>query len=167
MLWWLCFCVRRVPRFLWPVNNIVTINLNLFSCFCRWHFDDFFHSFMMMFRVLCGEWIEPLWDCMRINDVASAYCVVVFFPTLIFGNFVVWHCVCQAVLLCVLSRRLVIWNALSGIDCRDNSLSVQFTEFVMKTIITCCGSKRERVSVCLCVRMCMHSHVHVQNGIET
>jgi len=20
---------------------------------------------MMVFRILCGEWIEPLWDCMR------------------------------------------------------------------------------------------------------
>lgn len=31
----------------------------------RWNFSDFFHSFMMIFRILCGEWIEPLWDCMR------------------------------------------------------------------------------------------------------
>ena len=31
----------------------------------RWNFTDFFHSFMMIFRILCGEWIEPLWDCMR------------------------------------------------------------------------------------------------------
>ena len=23
----------------------------------RWHFVDFFHSFMIVFRVLCGEWI--------------------------------------------------------------------------------------------------------------
>ena len=22
---------------------------------------------MMIFRILCGEWIEPLWDCMRIQ----------------------------------------------------------------------------------------------------
>ena len=33
----------------------------------RWNFTDFFHSFMMIFRILCGEWIEPLWDCMRIQ----------------------------------------------------------------------------------------------------
>ena len=35
-------------------------------CF-RWNFTDFFHSFMMIFRILCGEWIEPLWDCMRVQ----------------------------------------------------------------------------------------------------
>lgn len=22
----------------------------------------------MIFRILCGEWIEPLWDCMRANE---------------------------------------------------------------------------------------------------
>jgi len=34
-------------------------------CPYRWNFKDFFHSFMMIFRILCGEWAEPLWDCMR------------------------------------------------------------------------------------------------------
>lgn len=40
----------------------------------RWNFSDFFHSFMMIFRILCGEWIEPLWDCMRAeqNEVGGA-----------------------------------------------------------------------------------------------
>ena len=39
----------------------------------RWNFKDFFHSFMMIFRILCGEWAEPLWDCMRAerNSVSS------------------------------------------------------------------------------------------------
>lgn len=23
---------------------------------------------MMIFRILCGEWIEPLWDCMRAEE---------------------------------------------------------------------------------------------------
>lgn len=40
----------------------------------RWNFSDFFHSFMMIFRILCGEWIEPLWDCMRAeqNEVGGS-----------------------------------------------------------------------------------------------
>jgi hypothetical protein len=41
---------------------------------------------MMVFRVLCGEWIEPLWDCMRAE---GELCMVVFLPTLVFGNFIV------------------------------------------------------------------------------
>ena len=31
----------------------------------RWNFKDFWHSFLMVFRVLCGEWIEPLAETMR------------------------------------------------------------------------------------------------------
>ena len=31
----------------------------------RWNFTDFWHSLVLIFRILCGEWIEPLWDCMR------------------------------------------------------------------------------------------------------
>ena len=54
--------------------------------FFRWNFKDIFHSFMMVFRVLCGEWIEPLWDCMR---AADELCMAVFLPTLILGNFIV------------------------------------------------------------------------------
>ncbi|XP_053406003.1 sodium channel protein 1 brain-like isoform X3 [Mercenaria mercenaria] len=52
----------------------------------RWHFKDIFHSFMMIFRVLCGEWIEPLWDCMR---AANEICMAVFLPTLVLGYFIV------------------------------------------------------------------------------
>ena len=42
--------------------------------FYRWNFSDFFHSFMMVFRILCGEWIEPLWDCMRAEKNAVSRC---------------------------------------------------------------------------------------------
>ena len=31
----------------------------------RWHMADFWHSFLIVFRILCGEWIETMWDCMR------------------------------------------------------------------------------------------------------
>ena len=41
------------------------LNKKFTQIFFRWNFTDFFHSFMMIFRILCGEWIEPLWDCMR------------------------------------------------------------------------------------------------------
>merc|ERR1712223_725694 len=57
----------------------------------RWNFTDFFHSFMMIFRILCGEWIEPLWDCMRAEGkggVAES-CLAIFLPALVMGNFMV------------------------------------------------------------------------------
>nr|UIX25865.1 voltage-gated sodium channel alpha subunit [Lymnaea stagnalis] len=52
----------------------------------RWHFKDFYHAMLMIFRVLCGEWIEPLYDCMK---ASSELCMVVFLPALVFGNFIV------------------------------------------------------------------------------
>jgi hypothetical protein len=39
--------------------------IDLLIMFFRWHFENFWYSFMMVFRVLCGEWIEPLWDCLE------------------------------------------------------------------------------------------------------
>ncbi|TMW41191.1 hypothetical protein DOY81_013729, partial [Sarcophaga bullata] len=55
-----------------------------------WNFNDFFHSFMMIFRILCGEWIEPLWDCMRAEEEQGASsCFAIFLPTLVMGNFMV------------------------------------------------------------------------------
>lgn len=80
----------------------------------RWNFKDFFHSFMMIFRILCGEWAEPLWDCMRAErssvstrpdryrrarrapayrnnrcSQGSEICFSIFLPALVMGNFLV------------------------------------------------------------------------------
>ncbi|KAI1296926.1 Sodium channel protein para [Halotydeus destructor] len=52
----------------------------------RWNFLDFMHSFMIVFRVLCGEWIESMWDCMV---VAGPVCVPFFLATVVIGNLVV------------------------------------------------------------------------------
>ncbi|OXA57494.1 Sodium channel protein para [Folsomia candida] len=37
----------------------------------RWNFTDFWHSFMIIFRVLCGEWIESMWDCFGASNLSS------------------------------------------------------------------------------------------------
>uniref|UniRef100_A0A2I3H0Y1 Sodium channel protein n=1 Tax=Nomascus leucogenys TaxID=61853 RepID=A0A2I3H0Y1_NOMLE len=39
----------------------------------RWHMHDFFHSFLIVFRVLCGEWIETMWDCMEVNVLITCF----------------------------------------------------------------------------------------------
>ena len=52
----------------------------------RWSFVDFFHSFMIVFRVLCGEWIESMWDCL---NAVGWPCVPFFLCTKIIGNLVV------------------------------------------------------------------------------
>ncbi|XP_036007187.1 sodium channel, voltage gated, type VIII, alpha subunit b isoform X1 [Fundulus heteroclitus] len=53
----------------------------------RWHMHDFFHSFLIVFRVLCGEWIETMWDCMEV--AGQAMCIIVFMMVMVIGNLVV------------------------------------------------------------------------------
>ncbi|XP_044888463.1 sodium channel protein type 2 subunit alpha-like isoform X11 [Mauremys mutica] len=53
----------------------------------RWHMHDFFHSFLIVFRVLCGEWIETMWDCMEV--AGQAMCLIVFMLVMVIGNLVV------------------------------------------------------------------------------
>lgn len=54
----------------------------------RWNFNDFGHACMMIFRVLCGEWIEPLYDSMRATGPES---FLFFLTALVIGNFLVSH----------------------------------------------------------------------------
>uniref|UniRef100_A0A6I8NQP5 Sodium channel protein n=1 Tax=Ornithorhynchus anatinus TaxID=9258 RepID=A0A6I8NQP5_ORNAN len=53
----------------------------------RWHMYDFFHSFLIVFRVLCGEWIETMWDCMEV--AGQTMCLTVFMMVMVIGNLVV------------------------------------------------------------------------------
>ncbi|ESO85582.1 hypothetical protein LOTGIDRAFT_107523 [Lottia gigantea] len=52
----------------------------------RWNFNTFLHAFMIVFRVLCGEWIESMWGCMMVSGAA---CVPFFLLTYVIGNLVV------------------------------------------------------------------------------
>nr|WQE97497.1 voltage-gated sodium channel [Varroa destructor] len=52
----------------------------------RWNFLDFMHSLMIVFRVLCGEWIESMWDCMWVSGWP---CIPFFLATVVIGNLVV------------------------------------------------------------------------------
>ncbi|XP_017279978.2 sodium channel, voltage-gated, type I-like, alpha isoform X1 [Kryptolebias marmoratus] len=53
----------------------------------RWHMADFFHSFLIVFRVLCGEWIETMWDCMQVAGVHT--CLILYMMIMVIGNLVV------------------------------------------------------------------------------
>ena len=53
----------------------------------RWHMMDFFHAFLIIFRILCGEWIETMWDCMEV--AGQAMCLTVFLMVMVIGNLVV------------------------------------------------------------------------------
>nr|6NT3_A Chain A, Sodium channel protein type 9 subunit alpha, Sodium channel protein PaFPC1, chimeric construct [synthetic construct]6NT4_A Chain A, Sodium channel protein PaFPC1,Sodium channel protein type 9 subunit alpha,Sodium channel protein PaFPC1 [synthetic construct] len=52
----------------------------------RWNFTDFLHSFMIVFRALCGEWIESMWDCMLVGDWS---CIPFFVAVFFVGNLVI------------------------------------------------------------------------------
>lgn len=52
----------------------------------RWNFKDFLHAFMIVFRVLCGEWIQSMWYCI---EAAGNVCVPFFLLTYVIGNLVV------------------------------------------------------------------------------
>uniref|UniRef100_UPI0037E91EBE sodium channel protein type 4 subunit alpha B-like n=1 Tax=Semicossyphus pulcher TaxID=241346 RepID=UPI0037E91EBE len=55
----------------------------------RWHMNDFFHTFLIVFRVLIGEWIETLWDCMEVSG--QAVCLIYFMMVVVIGNLLVLH----------------------------------------------------------------------------
>uniref|UniRef100_A0A672IZ77 Sodium channel protein n=1 Tax=Salarias fasciatus TaxID=181472 RepID=A0A672IZ77_SALFA len=56
----------------------------------RWHMNDFFHSFLIVFRVLCGEWIETMWDCMEV--AGQSMCLIVFMMVMVLLNISALHC---------------------------------------------------------------------------
>ncbi|XP_066484180.1 sodium channel protein type 5 subunit alpha-like [Tiliqua scincoides] len=57
------------------------------ECRPRWHMEDFYHSFLIIFRILCGEWINTMWDCMVVADMT--FCLIVFLLVMVIGNLVV------------------------------------------------------------------------------
>ncbi|XP_069873512.1 sodium channel protein type 11 subunit alpha, partial [Dipodomys merriami] len=56
-------------------------------CVRRWHMGDFYHSFLVVFRILCGEWIENMWECM--NTARWTLCIIVFLSIMVIGKLVV------------------------------------------------------------------------------
>ncbi|XP_054549163.1 sodium channel protein type 11 subunit alpha [Talpa occidentalis] len=56
-------------------------------CLRRWHMGDFYHSFLVVFRILCGEWIENMWECMAVAQMPL--CIIVFLSIMVIGKLVV------------------------------------------------------------------------------
>lgn len=52
----------------------------------RWNFTDIFHSFMIVFRALCGEWFETFMDCFLVNGYT---CLIYYVALVIVGGFTV------------------------------------------------------------------------------
>nr|DBA25063.1 TPA: hypothetical protein GDO54_012636 [Pyxicephalus adspersus] len=88
--------VLAIIVFIFAVVGVQLFGRNYLDCVCkinedcklpRWHMSDFFHSFLIVFRVLCGEWIETMWDCMEVSG--QPLCILVFMLVMVIGNLVV------------------------------------------------------------------------------
>ncbi|XP_061431061.1 sodium channel protein type 4 subunit alpha-like [Lethenteron reissneri] len=87
--------VLAIIVFIFAVVGMQLFGKNYKECVCkindecvlpRWHMHDFFHSFLIVFRVLCGEWIETMWDCMEV--AGQTMCLIVFMMVMVIGNLV-------------------------------------------------------------------------------
>ena len=92
LLWWGCsslvnptlrrpVCGRDV-RYQDGISRTFFTGLRLISKL----FNKLYFSFMIVFRVLCGEWIESMWDCMFLN---GAICLPYFMATVLIANLVI------------------------------------------------------------------------------
>lgn len=54
----------------------------------RWHFLDFGHSFILLFRILCGEWIELLYETLDATK-GNFWPVIFYIGALVMGNFLI------------------------------------------------------------------------------
>ncbi|XP_067326192.1 sodium channel protein type 4 subunit alpha [Anolis sagrei] len=88
--------VLAIIVFIFAVVGMQLFGKSYIECVCkissdcvlpRWHMHDFFHSFLIVFRILCGEWIETMWDCMEV--AGQTLCLIVFMMVMVIGNLVV------------------------------------------------------------------------------
>ncbi|CAI5789883.1 channel type 4 subunit alpha-like [Podarcis lilfordi] len=88
--------VLAIIVFIFAVVGMQLFGKSYTECVCkissdctlpRWHMHDFFHSFLIVFRILCGEWIETMWDCMEV--AGQTLCLIVFMMVMVIGNLVV------------------------------------------------------------------------------
>jgi len=54
--------------------------------FPRYNFSNFGNSFMMIFRILCGKWIEPQWELLEKTNIGSIFFIFLVF---VIGRWVV------------------------------------------------------------------------------
>ncbi|XP_069094186.1 sodium channel protein type 4 subunit alpha [Pleurodeles waltl] len=107
----------------------------------RWHMTDFFHSFLIVFRILCGEWIETMWDCMEV--AGQGLCLTVFMMVMVIGNLVVLNLFLALLLSSFSADNL----SASDEDGEMNNLQIAIgritrgVDFVKKTVLKIFGRK--------------------------
>ncbi|XP_043103972.1 sodium channel, voltage-gated, type I-like, alpha [Puntigrus tetrazona] len=119
--------VLAIIVFIFAVVGMQLFGKNYKDCVCkidddcilpRWHMNDFFHSFLIVFRVLCGEWIETMWDCMEVSG--QTLCLIVFMMVMVIGNLVVLNLFLALLLSSFSADNL----AVPGEDAEKNNLQI-------------------------------------------
>ncbi|XP_063043751.1 sodium channel protein type 4 subunit alpha A-like isoform X1 [Engraulis encrasicolus] len=55
----------------------------------RWHMADLYHSFLTVFYIVGGRWVEVLWDCMEVSS--PALCVPFYMAVTFLGTLLMLH----------------------------------------------------------------------------
>uniref|UniRef100_A0AAQ4QYL6 Sodium channel protein n=1 Tax=Gasterosteus aculeatus aculeatus TaxID=481459 RepID=A0AAQ4QYL6_GASAC len=121
----------------------------------RWHMHDFFHSFLIVFRVLCGEWIETMWDCMEV--AGQTMCLTVFMMVMVIGNLVVLNLFLALLLSSFSADNL----AATDDDGEPNNLQLAVVRIKIgiawfkahMRILVAALRKKWAVSICFCISL--------------
>ncbi|KAM9347843.1 sodium channel, voltage-gated, type I-like, alpha [Symphorus nematophorus] len=118
--------VLAIIVFIFAVVGMQLFGKNYKDCVCkiskdctlpRWHMNDFFHSFLIVFRVLCGEWIETMWDCMEVSGMHK--CIILYMMVMVIGNLVVLN-----LFLALLLSSFSADNLATPVEDTDNNLQI-------------------------------------------
>ncbi|KAE8295944.1 Sodium channel protein type 4 subunit alpha B Voltage-gated sodium channel subunit alpha Nav1.4b [Larimichthys crocea] len=74
----------------------------------RWNMTNFFNAFLIIFRVLCGEWIDDLLGCMEVSG--QNMCLIFFVMVVFIGNLLVLNLFLNLLLSAFISDSLVAPN---------------------------------------------------------
>lgn len=100
--------IRLWVAYLGQSSSILFPYISVKSCVVgiRWNFNDFFHAFFLIFRVVsAADCVEPLYDCLPANGLT---CLGIFLPSLYLGTFVVSVHTCGTMHTCVTFTHLCL-----------------------------------------------------------
>uniref|UniRef100_H2ZPU4 Sodium channel protein n=1 Tax=Ciona savignyi TaxID=51511 RepID=H2ZPU4_CIOSA len=98
----------------------------------RWNFVDFSHSFMVVFRIQCGEWVENMFNC--INVASPGVCIPLFILVYIIGNLVILN------LFLALLLNSFSGDVLQQTTSKNSSISEAFRRFAV-------WARRQRIKI--------------------
>ena len=99
-----------------PINSGAEVNDTTRINLPRWHFIDFPHAFLIVFRIQCGEWIESMFECMRVSK--AEVCIPIFITVFVIGNLVILN------LFLALLLNSFSGDALQQVEASSNSFAL-------------------------------------------